>query len=88
MLIATIERAQKSAELRSPSEGAGLIKEARQCATRLRRVRLLQLNTELQYLMKEADEAGDAEAVRQYQRELVALHHQLRTIDSAMHLQG
>jgi DNA primase len=87
-LLTTLERARKSIESRSPLEGAGLIKAAVQCATRLKRVRLLQLNTELQYLMKEAGEVGDAEAVRQYRQQLAALYHQVRTIDSAMHLQG
>jgi hypothetical protein len=55
---------------------------------RLKRLRLKQRNTELQSLMEEAGEAGDAEAERQYRRELVAVHQQLRTIDSATHLQG
>src|SRR5947199_1252796 len=44
-LLATIDRARKSIESRSPLEGAGLAKEAVQCATRLKRARLLQLNT-------------------------------------------
>jgi DNA primase len=87
-LLATLERARRSIESRSPSEGAGLMKEARQCATRLKRARLIQLNTELQYLMKDAGDAGDAEAERQFRQQLLAVHQQVRTIDSAMHLQG
>src|SRR6266567_1567067 len=87
-LLATIDRARKSVESRSPKEGAGLAKEAVQCATRLKRAQLLQSNTELQYLMKEAKDAGDSEAVQQFQQQLLAIHRQLRTIDSAMHLHG
>jgi DNA primase len=88
VLLASLERARKSFELQSPLEGAGLVKAAVQCATRLKRASLVQQNTELQYLMKEAGEAGDAEAERQYRRELLIVHQQLRTIDSATHLQG
>ena len=87
-LLATIDRARKSVESRSPKEGAGLAKEAVQCATRLKRAQLLQSNTELQYLMKEAKDAGESEAVQQFQQQLLAIHRQLRTIDSAMHLHG
>jgi DNA primase len=46
------------------------------------------LNTDVQFLLKEAKEAGDVAAVQQFQRQLVGIHQQLRTIDSAMHLQG
>ncbi len=87
-LLETIARARKSIESRSPLEGAGQVKAAVQCATRLRRKRLLQLNTELRYLMSEAREAGDIESVQQFQQQLLTIHRELRTIDSAMHLQG
>ena len=89
-LFETLERARKSVESRLPPlvEGAGLVKEARQCATRLKRTSLIQRNTEYQYLMQEAGKAGDAEAERQFRREVSDLHQQVRTIDSAMHLQG
>lgn len=87
-LLATIARARKNVESRSPLEGTGLIKSAKQCATRLKRARLLQLNTELQNLMKEAKEAGDVASLQQFQQELLGIYRQLRTIDSAMHLQG
>ena len=87
-LLATIARARESVESKSPLSGTGLIKDARQCATRLKRMQLLQSNTELRYLMSEAKEAGDAESMRQYQEQLLAIHRQLRTIDSAMHLHG
>jgi DNA primase len=87
-LLATIERARKSLASRSRLEGAGLVKAAVQCATRLKRARLLQLNTELRYLMSEAQAAGDVESVQRFQQELLAIHRQLRTIDTAMPLQG
>jgi DNA primase len=87
-LLETVARAQKSVESRTPLEGAGLVKAAVQCATRLKRARLLQSNTELQYLMRGAVEAGDVATVQQQQRQLLDIHRQLRTIDSAMHLQG
>ncbi len=87
-LLETIARARKSVELKSPLSGTGLIKDAKQCASRLKRMRLLQSNTELRYLMSEAKEAGDVESVQQFQQKLLAIHRQLRTIDSAMHLHG
>jgi DNA primase len=87
-LLETVARARKSVESRSPLEGAGLVKAAVQCATRLKRARLLQSNTELQYLVRGAAETGDVAAVQQLQRQLLDIHRQLRTIDSAMHLQG
>ena len=87
-LLETVARAQKSVESRSPLEGSGLVKAAVQCATRLKRARLVQSNTELQYLMRGAKEAGDVAAVQQFQGQLLDIHRQLRTIDSAMHLQG
>ncbi len=87
-LLEAVARAQKSVESRSPLEGAGLVKAALQCATRLKRACLLQSNTELQYLMRGAKEAGDGATVQQFQRQLLDIHRQLRTIDSAMHLQG
>ncbi len=87
-LLEAVARARKNVESRSPLEGAGLVKAAVQCATRLKRARLVQSNTELQYLVRGAKEAGDVEAVHQFQRQLLDIHRQLRTIDSAMHLQG
>lgn len=87
-LLETVARARKSVESRSPLQGAGLVKAAVQCATRLKRARLLQSNTELQYLVRGATETGDVAAVQQFQRQLLDIHRQLRTIDSAMHLQG
>jgi DNA primase len=87
-LLETVARARKSVESRSPLEGAGLVKAAVQCATRLKRACLLQSNTELQYLVRGATEAGEVATVQQLKRQLLDIHRQLRTIDSAMHLQG
>ncbi len=87
-LLATVERARKCVESRTPSDEAGQIKAAVQCATRLKRIRLLQLNTELQYVLHEAQCAENAAAMQQLRLQLLAVHQQLRTIDSATHLQG
>jgi len=87
-LLESVGRAWKSVESRSPLEGAGLLKDAVQCATRLKRARLLQSNTELQYLVRGAKEVGDGVRVQQLQLQLMDIYRQLRTIDSAMHLQG
>jgi DNA primase len=87
-LLTALARARKSVELVASQDEAWQIKEAVQCATRLKRTRLLQLNTELLFLLREANKAGDAEVTRQIQHELLALQQQLRTIDSATHLQG
>src|SRR5579859_1198775 len=87
-LLITIDRARKSFELGLPKDGAGLKKEAVKCATRLKRARLLQLNMELQLLMREAENAGEVEAEQQLQQRFSTIHRELRTIDSAMHLQG
>jgi len=87
-LLATVDRARKCVESGSPLEGAGLVKAAVQCATRLKRARLLQLNTDVKYLMDEAKKTGDVAGEQQFRRQLVGIHQQLRTIDSAMHLQG
>jgi DNA primase len=87
-LLTTIDRARKSVESRSPLDGAGLQKAAVQCATRLKRARLLQQNMELQLLMREAENAGEVEAAQQFRRRFSTIYRELRTIDSAMHLHG
>jgi len=87
-LLESIDRARKSVESRSPLEGAGLVKDVVQCATRLKRARLIQSNTELQYLFRGAKEVGDGTSVQRLQQQLIEIHRQLRTIDSAIHLQG
>ena len=83
-----LNRARECVDMETPRDGAGLVKEAVQCATRLKRARLVQLNTELQFLIREATAAGDAQTRRQLQQRLLEIHRQLHTIDSATHLQG
>lgn len=87
-LQAAVARVQQSVESRSPLDGVGQVKAAVQCATRLKRTRLVQLNTELQYLLREAVDSGDRAGVQQLQQRLIEVHQQVRTIDSATHLQG
>ena len=87
-LLTTIARARQSIESRSPLDGAGQIKDAVQCATRLKRTRLVQLNIELQYVLREAETTGDVAVVQQLKHKLLENQKQLRTIDSATHLQG
>jgi len=87
-LLTTIARARQSVESRSPLDGAGQIKNAVQCATRLKRTRLVQLNIELQYVLREAESTGDVAVVQQLKHKLLENQKQLRTIDSATHLQG
>ena len=76
-LLESVDRARKSVESRSPLEGAGLVKAAVQCATRLKRARLLQSNTELQYLVRGAEEVGDGATVQQLQQQLMDIHSPL-----------
>src|SRR5712692_5215144 len=83
-----LARARNSIESGAPLDGAEQIKDAVQCATRLKRTRLVQLNIELQYVLREAKDAEDAAETQQLRRKLLAIHQQLRTIDSATHLQG
>jgi DNA primase len=87
-LHTTLARARDSIESGASLDGAGQIKFAVQCATRLKRTRLVQLNIELQYVLREAKDAEDVAETQQLRRKLLAIHQQLRTIDSATHLQG
>ena len=87
-LQSAVARVQLSVESKSPLDGVGQVKAAVQCATRLKRTRLVQLNTELQYLLREAVDSGDRAGVQQLQQRLIEVHQQVRTIDSATHLQG
>ena len=87
-LLATIARAKESVELQSPLEGAGQVKDAVQCANRLKRKRLVQFNIETQYVLRDAEQAGDMTKAHQLMRELLETQHQLRTIDAASRLQG
>src|SRR6266581_521141 len=87
-LLTTVTRAWGRIESGTPLDGTGQVKFAVQCATRLKRTRLVQSNIELQYVLQEAEDAGDVAVVQQRRRQLLAIHQQLRTIDSATHLQG
>ncbi len=87
-LMPAVTRAIECVELRPPGDGDALAKEAVQCATRLKRMRLLQLNKELKFLLQDAADAGDIPALRQLQQQLLAIYQQLRTINTATHLQG
>ncbi len=87
-LLTTVTRARKRIESGTPLDGARQIKFAVQCATRLKRKRLLQLNKELQYVLREAQDTGDVATVQQLRPQLLGIHQQLHTIDSATHLQG
>ncbi|HEX4205166.1 MAG TPA: DNA primase [Ktedonobacteraceae bacterium] len=87
-LLDAVARALKCVEMRAPKDGARLVKEAVQCATRLKRTRLLQLNIDLQYLIREAVESGEQVQIRQLEQQLSIIQRQLRTLYSATHLQG
>ena len=88
VLHSALGRAFKRVESEPPRDGAGLIKEIVQCATRLKRTRLIQQNKELQYLMGEAVDSGDQTEVRQLYHRMREIHQQMRTIDTATPLQG
>lgn len=87
-LLTTVARARKCAESSASKDEVGLVRDAVQCATRLKRTRLIQLNNELRFLMQEAETTGDVTSKRQLRLQLFAIQQQLRTIDSATHLQG
>ena len=87
-LLTTVKRARERIESGTPLDGAGQIKFVVQCATRLKRSRLVQSNKEHQYALRDAQDTGDVAMEQQLRRQLLAIHQQLRTIDSATHLQG
>jgi DNA primase len=71
-----------------PLEGTGLSKAARHAAYRLKLVHLKEAITMLQYLQKDAEGAGDHEAVRALQQQMVPLLLQRHAIESAVPLQA
>ncbi|GCE18768.1 DNA primase [Dictyobacter kobayashii] len=87
-LMPAVARVLESVKAMSPRDAEALVKEAVQCATRLKKLRLRQLNTELKFLLQEAAAAGDKAAVRQLQQQSVAIQRQLLTLDTATRLQG
>lgn len=84
----TVERVRKRVEEKSSTDIASLIKEARQGAFRLKRTRLLQSEMELRFLLKEAEEEGDAATERLLRHQVMDVARELRTIDTAMPLHG
>jgi DNA primase len=88
VLLATVARAQECVGSNSQKDGTALVKEAVQCATRLKRARLLQLNTELKYLLHAAEETADMASCQKLRSQLFAIQRQIRTIDAVTHLQG
>jgi DNA primase len=88
-LLPAVARVIRSVESKPPLQnGAKLVKEARQCAARLSRNRLLQLNTELQYLIREAADAGDKAREEQFRQRAFEYQGLLRTLYHSIHLQG
>jgi DNA primase len=87
-LMPAVARIYECTNAMSPRDAESLVKEAVQCATRLKKTRLLQLNTELKFLLQEAVTAGDRTAVKQFQQQFVAIQRQLLTLNSATRLQG
>jgi DNA primase len=84
----TIERVHKCVEAMSVTDDARLVKDARQCAIRLKRARLLQSETELRYLLKEAEDVGDVATGRLLRHQFMVVRRELLTINSAMRLHG
>jgi DNA primase len=87
-LLPAVARVISSVGSKASLDGAALVKEAVQCAYRIKRMRLVQLNMELKYLMQEAADAGDKGAVRQFLYQVQDIQRQVYTIDSATPLQG
>ncbi len=84
----TIERVRKCVETRLAAEMGSLVKEVKQCAFRLKRSRLLRSETELRFLLRETEEAGDVAAGKPLRRQVGMVTRELRTIDSAIRLHG
>jgi DNA primase len=84
----TVGRVRKCVEAVSSTDNAHLIKDARQCAIRLKRARLLQSETEIRYLLKEAEDVGDVATGRSLRHQFMVVRRELLTINSAMRLHG
>ncbi|HKV84016.1 MAG TPA: DNA primase [Ktedonobacterales bacterium] len=69
-------------------EGQGLAKAASSSAYRLKRMRLKEEMAELDYLQRDAEQSGDAEALRALLRRKQYLLSQRRAIDAASGLHG
>ncbi len=88
VLQETVERIRKCVEATSFTDTMRLIKDVKQCAIRLKRARLLQSETELRYLLKEAEEVGDVATGYQLRHQFMVVRRELLTINSAMRLHG
>jgi DNA primase len=84
----TVDRVRRCVETRSSADLTSLTREVKQGAFRLKRARLLQSETELRFLLKEAEEMGDVAAGRSLRHQVLAVARELRTINSAMPLYG
>jgi len=69
-------------------EGPGLLKRASQAAYRLKRMRLKTEQAELDYLIRDAEQSGEREALRSLLTRKQRLLAQRHTIDEATSLQG
>jgi DNA primase len=69
-------------------EGLGLLKRASQAAYRLKRMRLKSEQAELDYLIRDAEQSGEREALRSLLVRKQRLLAQRHTIDEATSLQG
>ncbi len=87
-LAHAVSRANAIMDARPPKNDVKDIENIIQCATRLKRQRLLRSNEEIKRLIREASESGDNEKLRQLQYQMVGIYQQLRTIDTATHLRG
>jgi DNA primase len=87
-LLTAVARVRQCVELRAPKDGEGLVKEAIQCATRLKRARLLQVNTDLEHHIREAVEVGDKDLQRRLWQQVLENRRLLQTLYTSTHLQG
>ncbi len=87
-LLTAVARVQKRVESENPRDGAGLVKEAVQCATRLKRMQLLQFNTEIQYLLFEAQKSGDKALERELKQKAYDNQRLIQTLQTITPLHG
>ncbi len=87
-LIPALNRVLEAISKMSPRTDDDLVKEAVQCATRLKKTRLLNLNTELKFLLIDAAKNDDKESFRKYQAQTVAIQRQLLTLNTATRLEN
>jgi hypothetical protein len=83
----TLDRVQKCADSFTVTELDCLKLEAKHCALRLRRTRLMQSESELRFLMNEAEDAGDTAMRRQLRQHFLIIRRELLAVNSVMMLQ-